>query len=269
MIDVARQIAEEAGRLLLERFGRLSAGEIDRQGRRDVSTVADRESEDLIVRRLRARFPEHAVLGEEASKSGRSTGGGAGGGAGAVPTWVVDPLDGTVNFIQGIPLFSVSIGLVEGGRPVLGVVHAPALGQTFWGAPGSGAFEGARPLAVSATPFLEESIVATGLGYRRNELPDTNLDNVAALGMRVRDLRRMGSAALDLAYVASGRLDAYWELHLEPWDVAAGAALVRAAGGRVTDLRGGEDWLHGRHVVASNGLLHEELRRSLAPLRGL
>lgn len=264
MIDAARAIAEEAGRLLLERFGRLSAGEIDRQGRRDVSTAADRQSEELITRRLLQRFPGHRVLGEEAVKEGRE-----GLRALAGPTWIVDPLDGTVNFIQGIPLFTVSIGLVQDGRPILGVVHAPALGQTFWGAPGSGAFEGQRPIAVSATPFLEESIVATGLGYRRNELADTNLDNVAALGMRVRDLRRLGSAALDMAYVASGRLDAYWELHLMPWDVAAGAALVRAAGGRVTDQRGGEDWLFGGHIVVSNGLLHEDLRRSLAPLKGL
>lgn len=264
MIEVARAIAEEAGRLLLERFGRLSAGEIDRQGRRDVSTAADRQSEELITRRLAQRFPDHRVLGEEAVKEGREALRALAG-----PTWIVDPLDGTVNFIQGIPLFTVSIGLVEDGRPILGVVHAPALGQTFWGAPGSGAFEGQRPIAVSATPFLEESIVATGLGYRRNDLADTNLDNVAALGMRVRDLRRLGSAALDMAYVASGRLDAYWELHLMPWDVAAGAALVRAAGGRVTDQRGGEDWLFGGHIVVSNGLLHEDLRRSLAPLKGL
>jgi myo-inositol-1(or 4)-monophosphatase len=158
---------------------------------------------------------------------------------------------------------------VERGQPVLGVVHAPALGLTFLGAPGSGAFEGDRPISVSVTPFLEDAILATGFAYDRNHLADTNLENFVQLGLKVRGMRRMGSAALDLAFVASGRLDGFWELHLQPWDVAAGAALVRAAGGRVTDQRGGEDWLLGRHLVASNGLIHEALRSALTPLKGL
>lgn len=264
MLDDAREIAEQAGRLLMERFGRLAGNEIERTGRRDVSTAADRESEAYIERELRARFPGHAILGEEALKAagGRPT-------LDERPTWVVDPLDGTVNFVQGLPLFCTSIGLVERGQPVLGVVHAPALGMTFWGAPGSGAFEGDRPVSVSATPLLEEAILATGFAYDRNRLADNNLENFVQLGLRVRGMRRLGAAALDLAFVASGRLDGFWELHLKPWDVAAGAALVRAAGGRVTDQRGGEDWLLGGHLVASNGLLHEALRTSLAPLRGL
>ena len=264
MLEEAGRIAEEAGALLMERFGRLSAGEIERQGRRDVSTAADRDAEALIVRRLARRFPDHRVLGEESVKEGR--------GALALqpgPTWIVDPLDGTVNFVQGIPYFCVSLGLVQDGRPVLGVIHAPALRQTFLGAPGSGAFEGDRPISVSATPFLEDSVVATGFAYDRNNLADTNIDNFVSIGMKVRGMRRLGAAALDLAYVASGRLDAFWELHLKPWDVAAGAAILRAAGGRVSDQRGGEDWLFGGHIVASNGLVHEELRRCLASLKAL
>jgi myo-inositol-1(or 4)-monophosphatase len=264
MIDDARRIAEQAGERLLERFGRLAAGEIERTGRRDVSTAADREAEAFIVRELTRRYPTHRVLGEEAVKEGRDRATASQG-----HVWIVDPLDGTVNFVQGLPLFSVSIGLVEDGRPVLGVVHAPALGQTFWGAPGTGAFEGDRPISVSATPFLDDAVLATGFAYDRENLADKNFDNLVAIGMRSRGLRRFGSAALDLAYVASGRLDAFWELHLKPWDVAAGAALIRAAGGRVTDQRGGEDWLFGGHIVASNGLVHEELRRALAPLKAL
>jgi myo-inositol-1(or 4)-monophosphatase len=119
------------------------------------------------------------------------------------------------------------------------------------------------------TPVLEEAIVATGFAYARNELADTNFENLERIVMRCRGMRRMGSAALDLAYVASGRLDGFWELHLKPWDVLAGAALVLAAGGRVTDQRGGSDWLFGGHLVATNGLLHEPLRGALAPLRAL
>ncbi len=262
MLDIARRVAEKAGLVLRERYGRLAGGEIERIGRRDVVTAADRESEDLILRELGRATPGVPVLGEESSRGGAVD-------AAQGPVWVVDPLDGTVNFIQGIPIFAVSIGLVEAGKPLLGVVHLPALNQTFWGAPGQGAFEGDRPIFVSPTPMLEDAILGTGLAYRRNELADDNLQNISRLGLRVRDLRRMGAAAVDLAYVASGRLDGFWELHLSPWDVAAGAALVRAAGGRITDQRGGEEWLFGGHLVASNGLLHEPLRTALDPLRAL
>jgi myo-inositol-1(or 4)-monophosphatase len=264
MIDDVRRIAQEAGEALLERFGRLTASEIQRYGARDVVTSADRASEEHIRRRLEACFPGCRILGEEGGrgKSAREE-------AAEGPVWIVDPLDGTVNFVQGIPLFAVSIGYVEDGQPKLGVVHAPALGQTFWGAPGSGCFEGDRPVYVSVTPDLENAILATGFAYDRHRLEDDNFENVKRLGLRTRGLRRMGAAALDLAYVASGRLDGFWELHLSAWDVAGGAALVRAAGGRVTDQRGGEDFLFGGHVVATNGLLQEPLREALAPLRAL
>jgi len=263
MIDVARKVAEEAGALLMERFGRLSGPEIERHGRRDVVTAADRAAEDLIRRRLEAHDAGIPVLSEEDARD--TDGSGAASGA----QWIVDPLDGTVNFVQGIPVFAVSIGLVEDGVPQLGVIHAPALRQTFWGAPGAGVFEGKRPVSVSATPVLEDAIVATGFAYGRNELEDDNFENVQRIGLATRGIRRMGAAAVDLAYVASGRLDGFWELHLKPWDVAAGAALIRAAGGRVTDQRGGEDWLFGGHIVATNGMLHEPLRNALVELKAL
>jgi myo-inositol-1(or 4)-monophosphatase len=262
VIDAALEIAREAGAVLAERYGRLTRGEIRQKGSpRNLVTVADEEAERLILARLAVRFPDHGVLAEEGGRSDEI--------GTDRPVWVVDPLDGTTNYVQGIPLFCVSLGLVEGGKPVLGVIHAPALGQTFWGGPGQGCWEGDRPVSVSATPVLSASVLATGFAYDRDRLPDDNLENFVRLGMAVRGLRRFGSAALDLAWVASGRLDAFWELHLSPWDCAAGAALVRAAGGRVTDFRGGDDWLLGRHVVASNGLVHEALRTSLAPLKGL
>jgi len=119
------------------------------------------------------------------------------------------------------------------------------------------------------TPTVEDAILATGFAYVRNDVPDDNFKNVTALGMRARGIRRMGSAAIDLAYVASGRLDGFWELHLSPWDVAGGGAIVQAAGGQVTDQRGGGDWLFGGHLVATNGMLHEDVRGALAPLQGL
>lgn len=259
MIDAAIAIAKEAGALLLERYGRLTGAEIARKGPRDFVTAADRDAEALIERRLAEEFPDHGLLGEEGARRGSASG----------PVWIVDPLDGTTNFVHGIPFFAVSIGLVDDGKPVLGVVHAPALGRTFFGAPGSGAFDDERPLSVSVTPDLSEALVATGFGYALDTVPDHNLDNLASVARVARGIRRLGSAALDLAFVAAGHLDAFWELHLSPWDVAAGVAIVRAAGGTVTDVRGGDDWLHGRTIVASNGLLHDVLRRHLVPLRAL
>jgi myo-inositol-1(or 4)-monophosphatase len=259
VIDAARAIAEEAGRLLLERFGRLTAAEIGRKGPRDFVTAADRDAESLVVRRLSEAFPEHGILAEEGSRRE----------APERPTWVVDPLDGTTNYLHGIPVFAVSLGLVEAGRPVLGVVHAPALRTTWWGAPGQGCFEDDKPVSVSVTPDLADALLATGFAYGIDRLPDDNLDNLARVARVARGVRRLGAAAIDLAWVAAGKLDGFWELHLEAWDTAAGAALVRAAGGRVTDARGGDDWLFGRNVVATNGLLHEGLRGALAPLRGL
>jgi myo-inositol-1(or 4)-monophosphatase len=259
VIDAARAIAEEAGRLLLERFGRLTAGEIERKGPRDFVTAADRDAEALIVSRLSEAFPDHGILAEEGSRRDVI----------ARPTWIVDPLDGTTNYLHGIPVFAVSLGLVEAGRPILGVIHAPALRTTWWGGPGQGCFEDDRPVSVSVTPVVSEALVATGFAYGIDRLPDDNLDNLARVAKVARGVRRLGAAAIDLAWVASGKLDGFWELHLEPWDMAAGAALIRAAGGKVTDARGGDEWLFGRNVVATNGMLHEGLRGLLAPLKAL
>ena len=259
MIDAALSIAKEAGALLLERFGRLSGAEIERKGPRNLVTVADRDAEALIVRRLAEHFPDHGVIAEE----------GGGHDVSQQTLWIVDPLDGTTNFVHGIPEFCVSIGLVERGRPVLGVIHAPALGMTFFGGPGQGAWEGDRPISVSVTPAIEDALLATGFAYDLDKVVDDNLDNLTSVSKVARGVRRLGSAALDLAYVASGRFDGFWELHLNPWDVAAGGALILAAGGTVTDFRGGDAWLFGRNLVASNGLVHDALRRRLSPLRAL
>ena len=261
MIDLARQVAEEAGTILMERFGRLAASEIQRRGARDVVTAADTEAEAHIRRRLEAGLPGVPIIGEEETGPVSE--------APAGPAWIVDPLDGTVNFVQGIPLFAVSIGYVEDGQPMAGVVHIPALGETFWGGPGQGVFEGDRPVSCSITPMLEDAVLATGFAYGRNENEDSNVENLERMIMTARGIRRMGAAAIDLAYVAAGRLDGFWELHLSPWDVAAGAALIRGAGGIVTDQRGGEDWLFGRHIVAANALIHGPLRAALAPLKAL
>jgi len=251
----AVETAQAAGRVILEHDGLLPAGQRGRaprmKGPRDPVTEADLAAERLIVERLRARFPGTGIVAEEEVREP------------AELTWYVDPLDGTVNFSQAHPFFAVSIALYRGDVPLVGVVHAPRLGETFAARAGGGATLNGERLSGSDKTTLAEALLATGFAYRRNELADDNARHFADFVPIVRDLRRGGSAALDLAYVAAGRLDAYWEPHLNAWDVAAGALLVREAGGVVTDFSGGENWLHGRSVIAGPAPLHAAIARVL------
>ena len=226
--------------------------------RRDLVTDADRAAEDAVLRVLRAARPQDAIVAEESAAAA----------APAPRTWYVDPLDGTVNFAHGIPVFCVSVGLVVDGRPEVGVVEAPALGERY----AASAASSSKPTAslngeairVSGTTDFRDALLATGFAYDLENLADDNLANLASVAKANRGIRRLGAAAMDLAWVAAGRLDGFWELHLSPWDVAAGAALVLAAGGTVTDMTGGGDFLLGRHLAASNGRVHSGL---LARLR--
>ena len=261
LVDDVRRLAEGAGRILTGHFGTLQRSDAERkQGtRRDLVSRADLESERFLLKHIPAADD---VLSEEGASRDR----------GAARRWVIDPLDGTVNFLHGHPFWCVSLAVVEEGALVAAVVHAPELRQTFTAAAGGGCLLNGVSAHVSATEELAESVVATGFAYRRNELPDNNFDNFTTLGLAAAGIRRNGAAALDLAFVAAGRLDGFWELHLEPWDVAAGTLLVREAGGSVTDFLGADDLeavLFHRHVVASNGRVHEAIRGRLAPLRGL
>lgn len=259
----ARRLALLAGAELLRQ--RAAAVQVESKGRRrELVTAADRAAEHLVVGGLLAAFPEHAVLAEEGVLTAQ--------GAASKPadwTWIVDPLDGTTNFVHGLPHFAVAIALARRLEPVVGVVHAPALGETFVGARGGGAVrefaDGRRQrLAVSATAEFADALLATGFSYNRNEPGrDDNARHVAAILPHCRDLRRLGSAELDLCYVAAGVFDGYWERYLAPYDVAAGAVLVQEAGGRISDWHGGPDWLFGETVMASNGRLHAELQQRL------
>ncbi|MCP3915660.1 MAG: inositol monophosphatase [bacterium] len=255
VLAVATDAAREAGEVLMAHLGRLDPARIARKSAaRDLVTEADVASERLLVDRLRAEFPGHAIEAEEevhdAAIDDR-------------PRWFLDPLDGTVNFVHRLPCFAVSMGLWQGGTPLAAVVHAPFLRETFTAVRGSGAFLNDVRLGVSSTAELSEAILATGFPYRRGELEHSNLENFGRFFYDVRGLRRMGSAAIDLAYVAAGRLDGYWELHLSPHDVAAGGLLVLEAGGLVTDADGGGDWLRGGHIVAAGAGLHAAIRGRL------
>ena len=217
----------------------------------DLVTEADREAEAAIRSYLLGRHPDHAFLGEE--------GGAEGGGR---YRWIVDPLDGTVNFAHRFPFYAVSVALERDGELLLGVVLDAVHDELFTAVRGGGARLNGAPIRVSQTAELKRSLLATGFPYDVDRVPEAveYFRRVLAHGVPV---RRPGAAALDLAYVAAGRIDGFWEMKLNPWDVAAGVLLIEEAGGRVTDLKGRPYALGGRYIVASNGRLHEPLRRTL------
>ncbi len=255
-LRVALAAAEAAAVVLTEEYrtaGVRSSAD-SKSERRNLVTSADRRAEEAVLAVLAKLRPDDPVLAEESAPDT----------AAAPRLWCVDPLDGTNNFAQGIPLFCVSVALLVDGVPEVGVVLAPVLGETHTAVRGGVTSCNGRRTAVSDTDELADAVLATGFPYDRENLPDDNTDNFRAVLMRCRGMRRTGSAALDLAWVAAGRLDAFWELHLNAWDVAAGALLVAAAGGRVTDLLGGDDWLLGGHVAATNSRLHTELLATLS-----
>jgi len=256
VLHAALEIARGAGALMMEYFGRLRPEQVGSKSiERDLVTEADKAVERWIVTRLRAAFPGHAIEAEEETSDARR--------GGEELRWFIDPIDGTVNFVHQLPAFCVSMGLYAGETPEVGVVHAPRLGESFWAARGQGAFLDGRRLAVSGTRELGQAILATGFPYRRADAADNNLDNFGRFFPLIRGERRFGSAALDLCYVAAGRFDGYWELQLSPHDVAAGALIVREAGGVVTDALGGDSWLRSGHIVAAGPGLHAAIRAQL------
>ena len=256
-LAVAEKVARRGGEVLLDHWSRFDNIVSEVKARPiELVTAADRAAEEVVVRGLLDEFPEHGVLAEE----GVLTPTGVASRSDAECLWIVDPLDGTTNYVHRLPYFAVSVGLAIAGEMVVGVVHAPALGQTFTAARGQGAFCDGEQIHVTATTELSQALVGTGFSYIRSD-PGVD-DNVARLAKALhacRDVRRYGSAELDLCMTASGRYDAYWELYLQPYDVAAGTVIVREAGGQVTDLVGGDDWLYGGQVLASNGQLHEAM----------
>lgn len=252
-LDFAVGMAREAGRIQLSYFRGDDLAMKTKSNVSDVVTRADRKSEAFIVRSILERYPTHAILGEE---------GGARGDAASEWRWVVDPLDGTTNYSQGLPVFCVSIALQYRGETVVGVVYAPYLRELFTAVRGGGAWcrrgdgEPVR-LHVSTKQRLDCSVVATGFPYDKSENPDNNSDNVARILPHVRDVRRMGAAAYDLSCVAAAMLDGFWELNLHEWDVCAASLLVIEAGGVVESLRADR----GVSPVAGSAALVEQMKR--------
>ena len=261
-MHVARRVAAEAGSILLRHLGTLGGYEQKRSSI-DLVTVADRESEAFIAGALRARFPEDSLCLEEAD--GREGIGARRAELDAASfAWCVDPLDGTTSFVHGYPAFAVSIGLLHHGRPVLGVVHAPARRETFAGGVGIPATKDHHPITVSSTRSLDRALLGTGFPYDRRQRVDEILAVIRRALLVCHDLRRSGSAALDLCDVAAGRLDGFFEQTLAPWDLTAGHAIIEAAGGTLSSYRGAPHDVFAGDTVASNALIHAELIQLVA-----
>jgi len=257
LIEAIEPLALRAGEILMRRFRNLDPSDVEFKGHRNPVSVADREAETFLTEEIHRRFPGHRVLGEEF---------GEGEGDGDW-LWYVDPLDGTTNFVHGHPIFCVSIGVARGERLVAGAVHAPVLGETFTAVDGEGARRNGKPIRVAGEGDLSKALLSTGFPYALNDLEENNLEYFEHLAFRTLAIRRCGAAAVDLAWVASGVYDGFWELGLSPWDIAAGALLVREAGGRVSDFEGGEGFVRSGRVVAANAALHEAILEALREAR--
>lgn len=238
-------LARQAGDILRAKYGQRQ--QVDHKGIIDLVTEADRQSEAFLLAQIRRRFPDHRILAEE-----------SGGQAGDdCCLWYIDPLDGTVNYAHGVPIFSVSLAFQEMGRMRFGVVYDPMRDECFSAEAGSGAWLNGEPIRVSDTPDLDNSLLVTGFPYDIRENPDNNLDHYTRFSLLSQAVRRLGSAALDLSYVACGRFDGFWELRLSPWDVAAGALIAQEAGAVVTNIHGGTDYLSPQQsILAANPHIH-------------
>jgi myo-inositol-1(or 4)-monophosphatase len=217
-------------------------------------TDADRAVEDCIVSAIHRSFPDHRVLAEEGGALGTNS---------SPYQWIIDPLDGTTNFAHGFPFYSISIGLEYAGACVLGVVLDPVRNELFTAEDGTGAFLNGMKIRVSRTEKLDQSLLVTGFAYDIRDNSDNNLDHFVRLSLHAQGVRRTGSAALDLCYVAAGRFDGFWEVKLNPWDMAAGFVILKEAGGIATSFAKDTFSIYGQQLVATNGLIHDELLRLL------
>jgi len=250
--QLGKEVALEAGQLLLDRF-RTEFG-ISHKGVVNLVTEVDLAAEELIVSRIRQSFPGHTILAEERYSQVRGKG----------ITWVIDPLDGTTNYAHGYPVFSVSIGLEIDGEIQWGAVFDPTRNELFAAAKGRGATCNGAPIKISKAASLTASLLATGFPYDIQTDHRNNLENFCAFAVHVQGIRRAGSAALDLCYVAAGRYDGFWEFKLKPWDCAAGSLIVREAGGIVSNFSGQPLDIYKGEIAASNGLIHQAMLDILA-----
>ena len=248
MIDTARG----AGEIVRQLYGQ--DHQVEHKGVIDLVTEADKRSEAYIIDRILTQFPDHGIMAEESGEQRLDNG----------QRWYIDPLDGTNNYAHDLPIFCVSIAYAENGRVEMGVIYDPMQDECFYAERGKGCFLNGRQLKISKTTDLIESMLVTGFPYNIQSTSNTNLENFAKFAMLTQGVRRLGSAALDIAYVAAGRFDGYWEIGIKPWDIAAGTVMVEEAGGLITDLQGNPDYMKPPYaILTANPELHAKMLQVL------
>ena len=253
MLHTAVRSVREAGRVILMYFNQLDRLEYSSKGRNDYVSQADVEAERAVLDVLTRAYPDHGIIAEESGER-----------EGSEYTWIIDPLDGTTNFLHGFPMFAVSVAVNRGGVLEHGVVYDPLHDEMFTASRGEGAQLNGKRIRVSTTRKLAPSLLGTGFPFRDLGIIEPWMRSFQSLLPKTSGIRRAGAAALDLAYVAAGRLDGFWEFGLKPWDMAAGALLIREAGGLVSDVSGGQDFLESGNLVSANPLIFEEFRKIVA-----
>lgn len=249
LLQIAKKLAHDAGQLALKYQEK--GFKVDyKDSPLNLVTEVDKACEELIIKTIKRNFPDHSIISEESGKTdGQSE-----------YKWIVDPIDGTTNFVHGHPIFSVSIAVIKAGRPIIGVVEIPYLNESFWAQQGKGAFLGSKQINVSKVNKLEEALLATGFPYdREGARYKKNMELHDAFYKPCHGVRRMGSAAIDLCYTAAGRYDGFWEYGLKTWDIAAGKIILEEAGGKVTNMDGGTLDPKKENLLASNGPLHNTM----------
>jgi myo-inositol-1(or 4)-monophosphatase len=257
-LEIGLKAVAQGGEVLRKHWGKLERIN-HKKATIDLVTEADKDSETAILKILRETFPDHSILGEETGLHGDQKNG---------YQWIVDPLDGTTNYTHQYPIVSISLALWHREQPLIGIVYNPIFEELFQAVQGKGAFLNGSSIHVSSISTLDKSLLATGFPYDRRENPDNNYKEFCQLSQLCQGVRRGGSAALDLAYVACGRLDAYWERGIKPWDVAAGILLVKEAGGIVSNYEKAPYVFSKEKILASNGFLHDSISYSLIGLVG-
>jgi myo-inositol-1(or 4)-monophosphatase len=253
-VNVAVRAARAAGQIILRHMNRLEGLAVVEKQQLDFVSEVDRLAEAEIIRELKRAYPAHAMLAEESGATGKSK-----------STWVIDPLDGTHNYLRGFPHFSVSIALLEHGDPIVGVVLDPLRGELFTASKGDGAFLNDRRMRVGKREGLAGALLATGFPFRQRAHLDAQIGMTRALLAEAEDIRRTGSAALDIAYVAAGRIDGFYEIGLKPWDMAAGCLLIREAGGKYCDFVGRDGMPSSGNLLAGNIKVVDAMAKAIAP----
>lgn len=254
MLKIAVEAARQAGKFLKQNLGKVRSIQQKSGQEKNLVTEIDKQSEDIIIDIIKRHYPQHDILAEESGEEKNKK---------SDYKWIIDPLDGTTNYAHGFPVFCVSIALEYKDEIILGAIYDPNLDEMFTAEKGKGAFLNNKRLTVSSINSLDKSLLVTGFPYNITENPNNAIEHFINFLMKGQAVRRMGSAAIDLAYVAAGRYEGFWEVALNPWDMAAGGLLVKEAGGTITDFVGKPFNIYRQEILATNGLIHREMQEIL------